>query len=119
MVVDAEVCIGCGNCISACPYGARHADARQGIVEKCNFCAPYVARGEQPACVTTCLAECRHFGDLDDPGGELVKLIRAREAAPLTTAKLQIGPKVYYAPPEARARVLAGAGSSMRPRPRR
>jgi len=107
VVVDPDVCIGCGNCIPLCPYGARHADATKAIVEKCNFCAPYVARGEQPACVTTCLAECRHFGDLDDPQGELVQLIRKREARPLTTNEVQIGPKVYYAPPEKRAHLLA------------
>jgi formate dehydrogenase gamma subunit len=107
VVVDPDVCIGCGNCISLCPYGARHADASKGIVEKCNFCAPYVARGEQPACVATCLAGCRHFGDLDDAQGELVRLIQERQAAPLSTEELSIGPKVYYAPAADREVVLA------------
>lgn len=107
VVVDPDLCIGCGNCVPMCPYSARHADPRKRIVEKCNFCAPEVARGGQPACVTTCLAECRHFGDLDDPKGSLVRLIRARQAEPLTLPGLRIGPKVYYAPPESRARILA------------
>ncbi|MEI7893584.1 MAG: 4Fe-4S dicluster domain-containing protein [Myxococcales bacterium] len=57
VVVDPDVCIGCGNCISLCPYGARRIDPVKNIVEKCNLCAPYVDRGEAPACVTTCLAD--------------------------------------------------------------
>lgn len=106
VVVDRDVCIGCGNCIPMCPYGARHADPRQGIVEKCNFCAPYVARGEAPACVATCLAECRTFGELDDPSGPLVQLIAQRAAKPLVTADVQTGPRVYYAPDRQRQHVL-------------
>ena len=107
VVVDADVCIGCGNCEPNCPYGARHVDERKGIVEKCDFCAPYVARGEEPACVATCLAGCRHFGDLDDEAGGLARLIEEREAAPLTTNEIDVGPNVYYAPPAERLQVLA------------
>jgi formate dehydrogenase gamma subunit len=106
VVVDPDVCIGCGNCIPLCPYGARHADARKGIVEKCNFCAPYVARGEQPACVATCLGECRHFGDLDDPESAVSRKIRELGAQPLETAEIRVGPQVYYAPAKQRKVVL-------------
>ncbi len=109
VVVDPDVCIGCGNCVPMCPYGARHTDAAQGIVEKCNLCAPYVARGDQPACVATCLAECRTFGDLDDPGGRLVQLIDERGAQPLTTPEVQVGPKVYFAPEPKRRHLLESA----------
>jgi formate dehydrogenase gamma subunit len=108
VMVDRDLCIGCGNCISRCAYGARTRDREQGIIEKCNLCAPYVERGEEPACVATCLAECRHFGDLDDPDGELVRLIRERGAKPLTTAEVDIGPKVVFAGDAQREKVLAG-----------
>ena len=114
VVVDRDVCIGCGNCISMCPYGARHADSEQGIVEKCNFCAPYVARGDPPACVSTCLAGCRTFGDLDDPKSDLVQLIKRRGAKPLTTPEVQVGPKVHYAP-EPQRRHIVESGVIRRP----
>lgn len=107
VMVDPDVCIGCGNCVPQCPYGARFADPKKGIVEKCNLCAPYVARGEQPACVTTCLAECRHFGDIEDPESELNQLIGERDAQPLETNEIDVGSRLYYAPPDERLQVLA------------
>ena len=115
VVVDPDVCIGCGNCISNCAYGARHADPVKKIVEKCNLCEPYVARGEQPACVGTCLAQCRVFGDLDDPTSELSKQVRERDARPLKTPQIDIGPKVTYAGAAQRERILA-AGVITAPR---
>lgn len=114
VVVDRDLCIGCGNCLPLCPYGARRVDPKLGVVEKCNLCAPYVARGDAPACVTTCLAECRHYGDLDDPGGDLVRRIRERDAQPLNTSEVQVGAKVAYAPASKRRHVLQ-AGAVRRP----
>ncbi len=106
IVVDADVCIGCGNCVSNCPYGARTIDPVKGIAEKCNLCAPLVARGGEPACVATCLAECRIFGDLDDPGSAISKEVAARDARPLVTQAINTRPKVFYAGDAARALVL-------------
>lgn len=105
--VDADLCIGCGNCVSMCPYSARTVDHEKHVVEKCNLCTPYLARGEQPACVQNCLASCRHVGDISDPKSEVSQLIRQRKAQPLQSAQVKIGPQVYYAPAEARARILA------------
>jgi formate dehydrogenase gamma subunit len=112
VMVDSDVCIGCGNCISMCAYDARHIDATKGIVEKCNLCAPYVARGEQPACVATCLADCRHFGDLDDPGGTLARLILETGAKPLADPAVDIKPKVVYAGEAGRAQIMANGAVS-------
>ncbi len=107
VVVNPEVCIGCGNCVSGCAYGARSYDPAKKIVEKCNFCAPYVARGETPACVQTCLARCRHFGDLDDPQGDLVRRIRQSGAKPLFTEEVNLRPKVYYSGEGQREQILS------------
>lgn len=114
VVVNGDVCIGCGNCVSSCPYGARHVDPVKKVVEKCNLCAPYVARGEQPACVQTCPAECRVFGDLDDADGRLARAVRERGAKPLFTADVNPKPKNLYAGEQARERILA-AGVVGRP----
>jgi formate dehydrogenase gamma subunit len=115
VVVDPDVCIGCGNCISMCPYGARTLDQERGIVEKCNLCEPYVLRGESPACVATCLSACRHFGDLDDPASELVRQIRERGAKALVTPEVDVAPKVTFAGAAQRERILA-SGAVRAPR---
>jgi formate dehydrogenase gamma subunit len=114
IVVDAEVCIGCGSCVSACPYRARTVDPLKGVAEKCNLCAPYVARGETPACVATCPAEARIFGDLDDTSSEISRAAAMRRARPLVTAELNTRPKVLFAGDSARERILA-AGALRRP----
>ena len=114
VLVDADVCIGCANCISSCPYGARHYDPVKKVVEKCNLCAPFVARGEQPACVRTCPAECRVFGELDDPGGQLAAFVRDRGAKPLVAPGVDVRPKTAYAGDAHRQRLLA-AGVVKRP----
>lgn len=114
VMVNPDVCIGCGNCVSMCAYGARKPDRSKGIVEKCDLCASYVARGEQPACVATCLANCRHVGDLDDRHGEFVKLIERTGAEPLTTPEVDIKPKGRYAG-EKHRRVILAAGAVRAP----
>ncbi len=115
VMVDGDACIGCGNCISRCPYGARHVDPVKKVVEKCNLCAPFVARGELPACVATCPAECRLFGDLDDPASDVSRAAREKAARPLVAPGVGVGPKTTYAGEARRQRILA-AGAVKQPR---
>ena len=115
--VDYDKCMGCGYCRIACPYDARtfvkevkpyypefgftpyedlmYAKHQAGVAEKCNFCKDRVAKGEEPACVATCPAYCRHFGDLDDPNSEVSQLIASRHGEQLMP-ELGTDPSVYY-----------------------
>jgi carbon-monoxide dehydrogenase iron sulfur subunit len=47
-VVDVEVCIGCGVCVDACPYGAIVVDEQLGVALKCDLC------GGEPECAAMC-----------------------------------------------------------------
>lgn len=67
VLVDKEKCIGCRMCMSACPYGARSFNAETKVVEKCTLCRHLTDKGEEPACVKSCCAHARFFGDIDDP----------------------------------------------------
>jgi tetrathionate reductase subunit B len=99
--IDKERCLGCGACADACPYGARYVnpdladDESAGKVDKCTYCMPRVAAGLQPACVQTCLAEARIFGDLDDPESEVAKYVK-KGAVGMTSKNVQIGPNTRY-----------------------
>ena len=53
--VDAESCIGCKACITACPWGIPQWDASSGKVIKCDYCKDRLDQGLEPACVTGCV----------------------------------------------------------------
>jgi formate dehydrogenase subunit gamma len=94
--VDGRTCIGCGYCVSACPYGARQIDETKGRVEKCDFCAPRTDAGLQPACVETCPAGARIFGDLDDRRSPVSRAFLRHPVRRNQTEEVSIGPRVYY-----------------------
>ncbi len=77
VLIDRALCIGCGNCIPACPYGARYKHAALHVADKCDYCAPRRAQGLEPACVGTCPTRSRVFGDLDDPSSEAAQRLAA------------------------------------------
>lgn len=76
--------MGCGLCAWACPYGARELDAAAGVMKKCTLCVDRIenttlpVEDRVPACVRTCPAGARHFGDLGDPSSDVSQLVAAR-----------------------------------------
>jgi tetrathionate reductase subunit B len=94
--VDRGLCIGCGYCVEACPYEARYINPVTKKVDKCDFCTPRVERGQAPACVETCTAHAKFFGDLEDTSSDVFKMVYERGARRLESAEVAIGPDVYY-----------------------
>lgn len=63
--IDKSRCIGCQFCVMACPYGVRHLNETELVVEKCTLCEQIVANGGLPECVSQCCGRARFFGDLE------------------------------------------------------
>jgi molybdopterin-containing oxidoreductase family iron-sulfur binding subunit len=116
--VDEDKCVGCQQCVLACPYEARYINTgesyfSEGIfpwgeayekhqtntVGKCTFCPHLVEKGLEPACVQTCPTQARIFGDLNDPESEVSQLIKKKSNFQLHP-ELDLGPSVYYLPPK-------------------
>jgi formate dehydrogenase iron-sulfur subunit len=66
VVVQADVCNGCGYCVSACPYGVIAKRKEDGRAFKCTLCYDRLKEGEKPACAKACPTESIQFGPLDE-----------------------------------------------------
>jgi tetrathionate reductase subunit B len=96
VALDRELCVGCGFCLPACPYDARYIHPATRKADKCDFCLPRIERGEQPVCVATCTAGAKTFGDLEDRGSEVFRLVYSEGARRQETPEVAVGPNVYY-----------------------
>ncbi len=67
VVMDYEVCTGCRDCISACPYDAIDFDVRGNVAKKCNLCHHRIDNLLLPACTdNVCLAHCIHLEEMEE-----------------------------------------------------
>ncbi|MBL8834213.1 MAG: 4Fe-4S dicluster domain-containing protein [Rhodospirillales bacterium] len=116
VLVNPDTCIGCKLCSWACPYGAREFDADEGVMKKCTLCIDRIynenlAENERvPACVSTCPASARHFGDLGDPSSDVSRLVAERGGFALMP-EMEYAPVNRYLPPRAAKTAVGCTGA--------
>jgi formate dehydrogenase iron-sulfur subunit len=66
VVVQDDVCNGCGYCVSACPFGVIGRREIDGGAHKCTLCYDRIGDGLTPACAKACPTESIQFGPLDE-----------------------------------------------------
>lgn len=66
VVIDEELCIGCQDCIVACPYSVPVYRPETNTVGKCDGCYDIRQAGGEATCASTCFARALYFGDLED-----------------------------------------------------
>ncbi|TCK21087.1 4Fe-4S dicluster domain-containing protein [Pseudonocardia endophytica] len=66
VLVQQDICNGCGYCIPACPYGVIDQRQGDGRAFKCTMCHDRLGEGLMPACATACPTESIQFGPLDE-----------------------------------------------------
>ncbi|HET6502062.1 MAG TPA: 4Fe-4S dicluster domain-containing protein [Amycolatopsis sp.] len=66
VVVQPDICNGCGYCVSACPYGVIDRREDDGRAWKCTLCYDRLGDGLEPACAKACPTDSIQFGPLDE-----------------------------------------------------
>jgi formate dehydrogenase iron-sulfur subunit len=66
VVVQDDICNGCGYCIPACPYGVIDQRKDDGRAWKCTLCYDRIGSGMQPACAQACPTQSIQFGEVDE-----------------------------------------------------
>ncbi|HEY2550626.1 MAG TPA: 4Fe-4S dicluster domain-containing protein [Streptosporangiaceae bacterium] len=66
VIVQEDICNGCGYCVSACPYGVIERRPEDGRAFKCTLCYDRLGSGLEPACAHACPTESIQFGELDE-----------------------------------------------------
>ena len=66
VVVQDDICNGCGYCVAACPFGVIARSDADGGAHKCTLCYDRLGEGLTPACAKACPTESIQFGPLDE-----------------------------------------------------
>jgi formate dehydrogenase iron-sulfur subunit len=66
VVVQDDVCNGCGYCVPACPFGVIDRREEDGQAHKCTLCYDRLGAGMEPACAKACPTDSIQFGPLDE-----------------------------------------------------
>jgi formate dehydrogenase iron-sulfur subunit len=66
VVVQEDICNGCGYCVPACPYGVIDQRKEDGRAWKCTLCYDRLGEGMEPACAKACPTDSIQFGPLEE-----------------------------------------------------
>jgi formate dehydrogenase iron-sulfur subunit len=109
VVVQDDVCNGCGTCVAGCPFGVieRRSDGtaapttrqgerkgeqpkvpKRGVAQKCTLCYDRLVNDETPACAKTCPTTSIKFGNHEDLVVEARERVEQLHAQGMTEARL-------------------------------
>ena len=88
VVVQDDICNGCGYCVSACPFGVIGRSETDGGAHKCTLCYDRLGDGLMPACAKACPTESIQFGPLDELRDRAQHRVADLQAAGQSQARL-------------------------------
>ncbi len=88
VVVQEDICNGCGYCIPACPYGVIDQRSGDGRAWKCTMCYDRLKVGSEPACAKACPTDSIQFGTLDELRQRATRRVEQLRDAGVESARL-------------------------------
>jgi Fe-S-cluster-containing dehydrogenase component len=88
-------CIGCRNCVYACPFGVPKFDIEARLMKKCNLCYDRTSQGLKPWCAQACPTQAIWYGDYEE-------FMNQREGRPVNVTSFgsqTVRTKVYHVLP--------------------
>ena len=64
--VDPSRCIGCSNCVLACPFGVPMVHTGPELMMKCDMCYDRTSSGLRPMCATVCPSQALFYGTAEE-----------------------------------------------------
>jgi Fe-S-cluster-containing dehydrogenase component len=92
---DPSRCIGCRNCVYACPFGVPKFDVDARLMKKCNLCYDRTVQGLQPWCAQACPTQAIWYGDFE----EFAAVRQGRPVSVTRFGEQEVQTRVYHVLP--------------------
>jgi formate dehydrogenase iron-sulfur subunit len=90
VVVQPDICNGCGYCVPACPFGVIDRREEDGRAFKCTLCYDRLKDGLEPACATACPTDSIQFGELEELRARADRRVAGLHEAGVAEARLYL-----------------------------
>ena len=88
VVIQQDICNGCGYCVPACPFGVVDVSTLDGKAHKCTLCYDRLKGGLEPACAKSCPTDSIQFGEIGALQERAHKRVEKLHSIGATTAYL-------------------------------
>jgi len=99
-MAEPSRCIGCRNCVYACPFGVPKFDIKARLMKKCNLCYDRTSQDLKPWCAQACPTQALWYGDYEE-------FMNQREGQPINVTNYgpqSVRTRVYWVLPEGTTR---------------
>jgi Fe-S-cluster-containing dehydrogenase component len=95
-MAEPSRCIGCRNCVYACPFGVPKFDVAARLMKKCNLCYDRTVQDLKPWCAQACPTQALWYGDYEE-------FVNARQGHAVNVTRFgaqSVRTRVYFVLPE-------------------